>query len=98
SSELPGGVVGDLNLWLLQKSRRPGLLPQILVVVLARLLDPCLFQQSLKLRLNVIKGFPYLLFLHYVKSLQFGVGGFRNFTIYFLLKTFFGGNPPFHVS
>src|SRR6266853_3809558 len=68
TSPKPGRIIADLDFRFLQEDGHRGLLPKTCVIVLARLLEFCPFEQLLKLRLELIKRFSQLFFLHYVKS------------------------------
>src|SRR3989441_1101323 len=94
-SPQPGRIMADLDFRLLQEDGHRGLLPKTRVVVLARLLEFCLFQQLLELRPELIKGLSQLFFLHYVKSLQFGVRGLRDLGIHLLRENLFGRDALF---
>src|SRR5258706_1477567 len=60
----PGRVVSDLDFRLLQEYRDTGLLPKLLIVILASFLDFGLLQQLLKLRPELVERLPQLLLLH----------------------------------
>src|SRR2546425_723338 len=55
TSPKPGRIMADFDFRLPQEDGHRGLLPKTCVIVLARLLEFCPFQQLLELRLELIK-------------------------------------------